>query len=161
MKYQVTYTREITQTVSYTVEAPDEGDAELAAQRLLEDQMETGTEMWHTPYTGPESVRCASIDLVEDEPAITTEYRVGDLLNGDLETHPTYEAAYKAYKEMAEGCAQTERGNESVSREQAVAESMAFHYVCKATITTCGDDLPTEEVEFMDGNDAEACGYSQ
>lgn len=66
MKYQVTYTREITQTVSYIVEAPDESDAEGAAQRLLEDQVADGTAMWHTPYTGPESIRCASIDLADE-----------------------------------------------------------------------------------------------
>jgi hypothetical protein len=86
----------------------------------------------------------------------------GDLLNGNINAFDTYEAAYTDYKIMAEDCAQTDRGDEIVSREQAVEESLAFHYVAKVTQFLDEDgDVVKEDFETLDGGDPDVCGYQQ
>jgi hypothetical protein len=91
----------------------------------------------------------------------TIKFYSGDLLNGDIHSFDTYEEAHRDYVSMAEGCAQTDRGDETVSREQAVEESLAFHYVRKETIERDVDGhIIREDSETLDGGDAEACGYT-
>lgn len=81
-----------------------------------------------------------------------TKFYSGDLNNGDINPFDTYEEAYADYKEMAESCAQTDRGDETVSLDQAVSESMDFHYVRKE-VTTYDEDgeVESETSEILDG----------
>jgi len=85
----------------------------------------------------------------------------GDLSNGNINPFASYEAAYADYKEMAESCATTDRGDEpDATQEEALAESMAFHYVAKVTTTYDEDGkVVTEDQETLDGGDPDACGY--
>lgn len=72
-KYNVTYAREITQTVTYTVEAEDEDEAEDAAHARRDgDELDGGADgvPWETQDNGFARVRCESIDLAEEEESI-------------------------------------------------------------------------------------------
>lgn len=102
-------------------------------------------------------------DLITNRRAImrtTIKYYSGDLNNGNINAFDTYESAYADYKEMAESCAQTDRGDKTVPMEQAVSESLAFHYVAKVTTTTNEDgEVIKEDFVTINGGDPEACGF--
>jgi hypothetical protein len=90
------------------------------------------------------------------------QYWTGDLSNGNINPFASYEGAFADYKEMAESCATTDRGDEpDATPEEALAESMAFHYVAKVTTTYDEDGkVVKEDQETLDGGDPDACGYN-
>lgn len=94
----------------------------------------------------------AEMEGEDDTPIVTVKYHIGDLINGHLKSFDIYEDAYREYVKMAESCASTDRGGEDpdISREEAIAESLALRYVCKVTTTKCGS-VTSEDKEFIDG----------
>lgn len=70
-KFTVCYSREVTQTVCYTVEAEDEDAAEEAAHVIMDgEELDGGRHgvNWETQDNGFSRVRCDSIDpAIEDE----------------------------------------------------------------------------------------------
>jgi hypothetical protein len=78
-------------------------------------------------------------------------FYTGDLENGDINAFDTYEAALQDYKDMAEGCAVIWDG-EPLTWEQALQESLNFHYVRKETQTLDEDgEVVDEQSETLDG----------
>lgn len=100
----------------------------------------------------------------------------GDLANGNLNEFDTYLDARADYEGMVAIGAESElatlqaRADEAEkgewyiepNKKNAEARSRAFHYVNKVTIVLDGDgEIVSEDVDTLDGGDAEACDFQQ
>jgi hypothetical protein len=150
--YEVKVTRMVWSHVHLDVQADSFEEAEKGAlthiklfpQQWVVDDTEDKAEV------DPDQMEA---ELAE-RPIVTVEYKLGDLNNGHLQTFSEEKEAYVAYKELAIACMQTDRGDETVSYEQAFKDSMDFHYVVKVTTTTRGH-VDREDEELLYGGTSE------